>query len=163
MRLHILLGLGALLLTFLSTATSAQNNAKPCSSPTHRAFDFWVGEWEVTTPARASWKASSSISLANDGCSIHESYVTPGGYTGKSINFYDTAREVWHQTWIDNQGSTLYLEGNPESGAMILSDASSRITWTVLPDERVRQLWESTEDGGETWKIAFDGYYQRVE
>ena len=33
--------------------------------------------------------------------------------------------------------------------------------WQPLPDGRVRQLWESSKDGGETWTVAFDGYYAR--
>jgi hypothetical protein len=36
-----------------------------------------------------------------------------------------------------------------------------RITWTPLPDGRVRQHWESTTDGGRTWSTVFDGYYTR--
>ena len=36
-----------------------------------------------------------------------------------------------------------------------------RITWERLPDGRVRQLWESSKDGGTTWTVAFDGYYAK--
>jgi hypothetical protein len=35
-----------------------------------------------------------------------------------------------------------------------------RITWERQPDARVRQLWESSEDGV-TWTVAFDGFYSR--
>jgi hypothetical protein len=37
----------------------------------------------------------------------------------------------------------------------------SRITWTPLPDGRVRQLWEVSSDGGSSWAVSFDGYYER--
>ena len=37
----------------------------------------------------------------------------------------------------------------------------NRITWQRLPDARVRQLWEASSDGGATWKVAFDGYYEK--
>jgi tetratricopeptide (TPR) repeat protein len=134
---------------------------KPCQDEQYRAFDFWLGQWDVTTPTRAGWQASSSITVSNDGCSIDENYTSPSGMHGKSINFYDAGRDVWHQTWIDNQGSPLYLEGKLEDGAMVLADERNRITWTQLPDGRVRQLWEMSSDGGETWTTAFDGYYQR--
>jgi hypothetical protein len=58
------------------------------------------------------------------------------------------------------------MEGGIEGEAMVLrtvGDAQvvQRITWTRLEDGRVRQLWESTADGGKTWTIAFDGYYRR--
>jgi tetratricopeptide (TPR) repeat protein len=134
---------------------------KPCGSDEHRAFDLWIGEWEVTTPAREGWTATSSITVANNGCSIHEDYLTQGGYSGRSINFYDPQKKMWHQTWIDNQGAPLYLEGGLVDGAMVLTDATSRVTWSTLPDGQVRQHWESTSDGGKTYTTAFDGYYRR--
>ncbi len=141
---------------------AAADKPTPCTSTTHRAFDFWVGEWEVTSPPRPKWQASSIITLSNDGCSIHENYVTPGGYTGKSVNFFDATKNLWHQTWIDNQGVPLYLEGSFSDGTMVLSDAGNRVSWSLLPDKRVRQHWESTTDGGKTWTTAFDGYYRSL-
>ena len=140
---------------------AALNALKPCTGSDYRAFDFWLGEWEVTTPARAGWQASSSITLSNDGCSIQERYSTPSGYAGSSINFYDATRQVWHQTWVDNQGGPLYLDGGFANGTMVLSDDSNRITWSVQPDGRVRQHWESSSDEGKSWSTAFDGFYRR--
>jgi hypothetical protein len=34
-----------------------------------------------------------------------------------------------------------------------------RITWSRETDGSVRQLWESSSDGGRTWAVAFDGRY----
>lgn len=133
---------------------------KPCGTPDHRAFDFWVGEWEVTSPSRPGWVAQNSITLSNDDCSVHENY-TSGGYTGSSINFYDNQKQQWHQTWIDNQGASVYLGGNLVDGAMVLTNETNRVTWSVQPDKRVRQHWESTSDEGATWATAFDGYYRK--
>lgn len=134
---------------------------RPCGSESHRAFDFWIGEWKVTSPARAGWVAQSSITVGNDGCSIHEAYRSQG-YTGNSINFYDASDEKWHQTWIDNQGAALYLSGDITEGRMVLANENSRITWSMQPDGKVRQLWEATPDEGKTWNVAFDGYYERL-
>jgi hypothetical protein len=39
--------------------------------------------------------------------------------------------------------------------------ARQRVTWTPQPDGRVRQLWESSSDGGRTWTVVFDGLYAR--
>jgi tetratricopeptide (TPR) repeat protein len=135
---------------------------RPCQSAQHRAFDFWLGEWQVTSPTRPGWQARSSITLGNDGCTLHEDYKTPGGYAGSSVNFYDANKGQWHQTWVDNQGSPLYLDGNPTGDNMILSDGPNRITWTPQPDGRVRQHWEVTNDEGKTYTTAFDGYYEMV-
>ena len=152
------------LLLFISgiqPAIAVEPSPPPCSTEAHRAFDFWLGQWEVTTPARENWSARSSITLDNNGCSIHEAYSTPSGYAGRSVNFYDAANDRWHQTWIDNQGAPLYLEGGPSSGDMVLSDGVNRITWSMQEDGRVRQHWETTADDGKTWTTAFDGFYRR--
>ena len=37
-----------------------------------------------------------------------------------------------------------------------------RITWTPNGDGTVRQLWESSTDGGATWSVAFDGTYRHA-
>ena len=37
-----------------------------------------------------------------------------------------------------------------------------RITWTPGADGSVRQLWESSADGGTTWSVVFDGRYVRA-
>ncbi len=138
---------------------------KPCQSAGVPQFDFWLGDWNVESPASPGSVSRNQITSINGGCTIRESYTTPIGYEGTSLNFYDAARKVWHQTWIDNQGGALYLEGGLQGKAMVLSTttdpkAVNRITWTPLDDGRVRQHWEATADGGKTWTTIFDGYYR---
>jgi hypothetical protein len=136
----------------------------PCQEPERRQFDFWLGDWEVAT-ADGTVRGRNVIESIEGGCALRESYVTGRGYSGTSYNFFDPVRKLWHQTWIDNQGSPLYLDGNFEAGRMVLrgdlGGTLQRITWTPLADGRVRQLWESSTDGGSTWTTAFDGYYSR--
>lgn len=139
---------------------------KPCQSLEFRQFDFWLGDWDVESAASPGGKGRNQITSINDGCTIRESYTTSVGYAGTSLNFYDAARKVWHQTWIDNQGGALFIEGGLQGKSMVMStttdpQAINRITWTPLDDGRVRQLWESTADGGKTWATLFDGYYSR--
>jgi tetratricopeptide (TPR) repeat protein len=139
---------------------------KPCSTPEYRQFDFWVGDWNVESAAAPGTVSHNRITLINDGCTLREEYETRQGYAGTSLNFYDSARKVWHQTWIDNQGGGLLLEGGLRGTEMVLQSADvggqvQRITWTPLPDGRVRQHWQSTSDGGRTWTTAFDGTYTR--
>lgn len=139
---------------------------KPCNAAEFRQFDFWLGDWDVTSPAIPGSSSRNRITLINGGCTLREEYTTPLGYAGTSLNFYDAERLVWHQTWIDNQGGALYLEGRLESRSMVLATTTDpqsiqRITWTPLEDGRVRQHWEATADGGKTWSTVFDGYYAR--
>jgi len=139
---------------------------KPCRTPEFRQFDFWLGEWDVESAAAPGTISRNRITAINDGCTLREEYTTPSGYAGTSLNFYDTARKAWHQTWIDNQGGALYLAGGLEGDSMVLESdgadgAVQRIRWTPLGDGSVRQHWEQTGDGGKTWTTVFDGYYTR--
>ena len=142
---------------------------RPCSTPEHRQFDFWLGRWEVHAAARPDAPpAHNVITSQHDGCVIQESYRSPTGYTGSSLNYYDPGDGRWHQTWMDNQGQPLVLSGGLQGSSMVLrSDPEgsplNRITWTPSADGTVRQLWERSGDGGDTWKVVFDGTYRLEE
>ncbi len=143
-----------------------------CAADEYRHFDFWLGEWDVTSAGNAQPTAASRISSKQDGCVVLEEYSVGTAFTGMSINFYDSAKETWHQTWMSNAGGSVYLEGAlNKDGAMVLSDQElpiskvtgtiNRVTWTPNNDGSVRQFWESSTDDGETWAVAFDGLYTK--
>ena len=140
----------------------AQSPGQPCGAPEHRQFDFWIGEWDVRNAA-GRVVGTNTITALHKGCALMENWTGAGGATGSSLNIYDASRKQWHQTWVDSSGSLLELDGNFADGAMVLRSASgdNRITWRVLPDGRVRQLWETSPDNGATWKTSFDGYYEK--
>lgn len=141
----------------------------PCASPEHRQFDFWLGEWEVTANGQVS--GHNRITRLYGDCGLREEYTgTRGGYAGSSFNVYDESRGLWHQTWVDNQGLLLLIDGSLEEGRMVLEGDSidedglgqrQRITWTPNPDGTVRQHWEQSGDGGSTWTTVFDGLYRK--
>lgn len=154
------------------TAGGAADDA-PCSSAEHRQFDFWLGEWDVFVDGEKA--GENTIRRAVGGCVIHESYRAGGSaYEGQSFNIYDRRRRVWHQTWVDNGGLLLQLDGGFEDGSMRLEgtvrgpdgeDALHRITWSPMEEReehRVRQLWERSTDGGRSWEVVFDGTYRRA-
>ncbi|HKO43461.1 MAG TPA: DUF1579 family protein [Pyrinomonadaceae bacterium] len=160
--------LGFFLLCALASLTNAQPPA-PCSDPAYRQFDFWVGKWDVFRPD-GKVAGTNRIEKEYGGCVLHERYTTPGRYTGESLNSYDPARKVWHQTWVDNSGMLLLLEGQFNGKSMVLEgktvdnsakETKHRITWTPNADGSVRQLWESTDPKG-AWTVVFDGLYKRL-
>lgn len=140
-----------------------------CDAPEYRAFDFWLGDWEVRTPD-GKLAGTNRITREYGGCVLHEHYSTDRGYSGESLNIYDASRKRWHQSWVDSSGTLLLLEGGLHDGKMVLEgqtlddDAKPirhRITWTPNADGSVRQFWESTDAAG-TWGTAFDGQYTRA-
>ncbi len=168
-RLQLLAAtLFACVLAALPADLAAQN--APCAGGEHRQFDFWIGEWRVESPNGAV-VGHNTIRRVTD-CFLHESYTTPTGFEGQSFNIFDGARGVWHQSWVDNGGVLLQLDGGIENGKMILKGPGvgqggvaivNRITWSVEggdPDH-VRQLWETSSDDGRTWAVSFDGHYMR--
>jgi hypothetical protein len=146
----------------LGAATSSAAQPKPCTGPEYRQFDFWIGDWRVTTPD-GKHAGDNRIDAILDGCALSESWRGAGGGQGFSYNAYDRARKVWHQTWVDKQGNLLLLEGALKDGAMVLSGVQAkvlqRITWTPNKDGSVRQVWETSADQGKTWQTVFDGLY----
>lgn len=159
------LKVGAVLLIVLSASAQTTSNvvSPRCSSPQHRQFDFWLGEWEVKQGGKTAGR--NTIRSILDGCAISEEWSGTGGFKGNSLNFYNADTKRWHQTWIDSQGQSLALEGELEAGSMTLQSVAAdnmsrhRISWTALPDKSVRQLWQVREASGSEWKTLFDGHY----
>jgi hypothetical protein len=141
-----------------------------CAAAEHRQFDFWVGTWEVRRTDGAL-AGRNTITRAHGGCVLEERYTSASGdYSGGSLNIYDVSRRRWHQTWVDNGGLLLELEGEYRDGRMVLLGETrdsaeravpQRITWEQLPGGKVRQHWEQSTDAGATWTTVFDGIYTR--
>jgi len=155
----------------LAAGPLAAQSPPACTRAEHRQFDFWLGEWNVTLPnGRAA--GTNRIQSINAGCGLREEWTGAGGSTGTSLNAFDPATGRWHQTWIGSDGTLLLLDGGLRDGAMELSGVTPgangaktlhRIRWTPLggTPATLRQLWESSTDGGQTWAVAFDGTYVR--
>jgi hypothetical protein len=154
----------------LSIAASAADKPTACSTAMHHQFDFWIGNWRVMEKDKLA--GHNRITAIDGGCVLLESWTGVSGFTGHSVNIYDAKRGKWHQTWVDNSGSLLVLEGEFRDGSMVLVGEQAakeagkkrldRITWTPLPRDEVRQHWETSLDDGVTWTTAFDGRYTRV-
>jgi len=140
-----------------------------CNSPEHRQFDFWLGDWDAydasddKTPA-----AHIVITHALDGCVIREAYDDPTGLKGENFSIYDESRKVWHQTWVTNRGQLLTIEGTKRGdglffeGAAIANGVNTlyRVVWKP-EGPGVREIAETSIDGGKTWKQWFDLRFRR--
>jgi hypothetical protein len=162
--------LASVLVLASAAGLPAQQQGTPrCDAPEFRQFDFWIGDWNVSLP-NGQLAGTNLVTLEEDGCLIREHWKGSGGSSGQSFNFYDRVRRQWRQVWIDNGGSALDFAGTFRDGRMAYSGTSTdasgrsvqhRLTFFRNDDGSVRQLWESSTDGGGSWTVAFDGLYRR--
>ena len=162
---------------FVPILAQFNRNARPCQlTPGYRNFDFWIGEWEVTTLAAgpAGPKAESSIEKAIEGCAIIEHWFAAGrggppGTRGTSLNYFNPATGKWKQHWVTDTGIITEYEGTFRDGSMRFVVVSTtgpangigRMTFTPLRDGSVRQHLEQSTDAGNTWITTFDANYSK--
>lgn len=141
-----------------------------CDNSQYREFDFWLGQWQVSSATNEN-VSHSKITLINNGCGLLEEYKTASGFQGKSLNIFDAQTQQWHQTWIDSSGSLLMLSGDLEDNSMVMTGKThdkegqvilNKITWTPFKNGDVRQHWQTSSNNGSTWKTIFDGLYHKA-
>lgn len=162
----------ALVLFFLASLLAVLTPAQTPPPPAvNHDFDFWLGEWNVTTPDGKP-AGTSRIESVSGGHGLLEHWTgspTTGGGDGKSLNAYNPATRRWQQFWIGSGGGLLELSGELVDGKMVLSGSHivrgqtliERIVWTPNADGTVRQSWDQSKDGGKTWVAVFDGLYRK--
>jgi hypothetical protein len=145
-------------LLVVPAAARAQQRPAPCATPDHRAFDFWVGEWEVSDTS-GKVIAASSVQLQANSCAVMEHWMPKGGPDGVSISWLEPADHKWHQRWVGGGGWITSFTGGLVGKSMVLNDdqpkpagSLGRMTYTLLPDGRVNQTVETSTDGGKSWK-----------
>ena len=145
--------------------------AYPCAHQQgFQDFDFWVGEWDVHL-ANGALAGSNIIEAVERGCALTERWTSANGGTGMSINYFDKARGEWVQVWNAEGGSQIVIRGGMTDDGMAMegyihyvgngTTAPFRALWTPLPDGRVRQYFEQSNDDGDTWVPWFEGFYTR--
>jgi len=156
---------------FAQRVESARLAFFPCDTIAHtRDLDFWVGEWEVFTPAKQR-AGQSSVERILSGCVVLENWTGGFGSSGKSFNWFNTTTKEWQQTWVADQAYSLEyrggkLEGNTLSFLANTTSATgapalSRLSLTKLDQDRVRQLFETSTDEGKNWAVTTDLIYVR--
>ena len=169
LRSLVRLGSGLLLFVLAPAMGEAQQAPPPrCDTPEFRQFDFWVGDWNVTVAGNQG--GTNDVTLEEAGCVVHEHWAGSRGGTGQSFNFYDRMGKQWHQFWVDNAGNYVHRSGTVADGKMLFTGTAAgpkgtaqqqRLTFFKNADGSVRQLWETSDDSGKTWQVAFDGLYRK--
>jgi tetratricopeptide (TPR) repeat protein len=159
---------------FAPLVEQAKRNETPCDYKSeNRQFDFWVGDWEVSTTPAGSAAGISHIERAIGDCVIWENWTSLGntGYSGKSYNIYNADFKRWEQFWVDNLGGVIHFYGGLKDGVMdfVTDDLPQpdgtklkrHLQFFSLGPDRVRQFSQGSADGGKTWAVEYDLTYNR--
>lgn len=155
---------------YANALATIRSNRYPCREAVERrGFDFWVGNWDVTSAGQAAGKSEVRLILGD--CVVFENWEGVSGMSGKSFNFYDAGYDRWRQIWVDDTGSVIEFTGRIVDGEMRYTattrdpasgeETRHKLTFTQNEDGTVRQLWEQAAGDDEQWQVAFDGRYTR--
>lgn len=154
------------------TVSPGSRNCQPGGDAAEtRNFDFAVGSWRLTT-ANGQLVGSSAITIdpTLSGCLIEESFSTPKGYQAIGWLYYDAIENAYFRTYIDSEGERVELRGAFSDGVFVFTGAEPirgadgaqvRMTWSQTSATTLRQLWETSRDGGATWRQAQDITFTR--
>ncbi len=172
---------------FKALRNKAYAIAYPCSAdPKQHVFDFWIGEWDAYVTGTNTLAGYSVIQSASGGCMILENWSSAKlPYTGKSMNFIDAATGKWQQVWVGAEGGGQHVFTNgeykdsamryefvqaasPAIAATATKQASpatpelkGKLTFFNQGSNQVKQLSETSADGGKTWTTVYDFTYVR--
>ncbi len=157
---------------FIALENEVRRNAAPCEDAEFRQFDFWIGDWDVTSTGDGVPRGSSHIAKEMGGCVIWENWTSAGSsYFGKSYNTYNVNLHRWEQYWVDNSAGTIFFYGNLKDGVMDYwtDDVAQsngqklrrHLQFFNLGPGKVRQFSQGSTDGGKTWQVEYDLTYNR--
>jgi hypothetical protein len=100
---------------------------------------------------------------------IQETWLPIGGVgAGKSFNIFNAVTKRWEQYYVDARGTITHYQGAFQPDGRLVFEASQfasanrvRMTFFNKGANEVRQLGETSADGGRTWTVSFDLTYLR--
>ena len=141
----------------------------PCDAAPYRAFDFWLGDWDVFA-TNGDKAGENAITIEENGCLLIERWTSVQGGTGQSYNFYDPGMEKFRQVWVSLGAVIDYAGELNEDGAMVLEGDINyrngtsfpfRGTWTLQEDGSVRQHFQQKNLETDNWDDWFIGIYRK--
>ena len=137
------------------------------------AFDFCVGDWEVSWMAPDSTKVvgSNKVIKILDGKVIQENFVDPSrNFKGTSISVFNPRTKEWSQAWVDNNGGFYDFVGEIDGDMKIFKtkekDARGALYRMVFNDIKKDSFiwrWQGIRDGWDEWKTVWEIKYKRTK
>ena len=166
-----------LYIIFLSALFSNSVHAQNAIIP-EKAFDFWLGNWEVSWEHADSTKGHgvNSVKKILDKTVIQENFkIIEGnwaGFKGKSLSVFSPAEKTWKQNWFDNQGGYYSFTSEITDKERIFQTKPEikgdsiiifRMVFYDIKDNSFTWDWESSVDGGQNWKLNWRIFYNRLD
>lgn len=161
---------------FISFTCSAQTSIADLQPEEY--FDFWVGEWDLSWELENGGEGfgTNHVHKTLDETVIQENFEafqgSYEGFKGKSFSVYNPGKQSWYQTWVDNEGGYIDLEGRVEgerrifqTDARITAQGDTIMNRMVFYDIEPNSFtwdWEYSMDEGESWTLSWRIYYQRM-
>lgn len=159
------------LLMITTTHVFAQSPpVSPCAGAEFKQMDFWLGDWDArwdASPSTPAGQGSNHITRTYDGC-VTEEHFEGGPLNGHSVSTFFVGTKKWRQTWVDNQGGYIDLEGGPgAAGSFVLTTLpqpgslkANRMVFTDIKPNAFLWRWQGTQDG-KTWVDSWVIRYTR--
>lgn len=153
----------------LFSAPVSARAAAPCRAAVYHQFDFFLGNWTVKDRS-GKVIGSDVVTKRMNGCVVFEQWKDANGPgTGFGISGVQAGRHGWHQTFMDDGGLVLTLDGMRAGNTMRLRghDYPARgqrlhdVTW-MQRGAIVEEVWKMSGDDGKHWKTVFDGFFYRA-
>ncbi|MDZ7757699.1 DUF1579 family protein [Rhodohalobacter sp.] len=166
----------AVLLIVISQADPILGQTSSENTSPEYAFDFWLGEWELTWQNGDGTTATGKNTVRRilGGHVIEENFEAltgdMAGYEGKSYSVYNPQTGEWKQTWVDNGGSYLDFTGDITDGNRIFHRTAftaegdrflQRMHFYDITEDSLSWDWERSLDEGETWELMWRIQYRR--
>ena len=154
-----------------AAADTAPRAPTPCATSAEaRRMDFWIGAWEVRTrDGRTAGR--DVVERVAGGCGLHERWQGRDGGTGMSLSAYNPVTRQWQQLWVGQLGAvTEYRRSEWRDRSLVLladtrqpdgTPSVTRMTFTPMSVDVVRQHFERSTDGGRTFATLADFEYHR--
>lgn len=157
-------------MTMSGFAAPGPARSRSCTGAEFHQFDFWLGDWDVVVHARitpnsnrwADARGHQHVEAILGGCVIAEHFTAdgpPAPWAGASYSAWQPQLARWRQTWVDDSGGYIALDGGIEHGAMTLYGephdvdglhTQMRMVFRDVTADSLRWEWQRTEDSWET-------------
>lgn len=158
-----------MLLALLWTGISAAQQTTPpvlqdCKASEYRLLDFAVGSFTMHT-AKGQLAGHLRFQEKLEGCAIAGYWAGSQGGQGEVNLYFDRSDGRWHQLYLADDGWVLHFSGQFEGHSLVMTGLNTfadgrrglqRMSWSMLPDGRLRQFWEISLNDGKSWETLFE-------